>query len=189
MRCLPATIFSAKARCAASGRGSRLRRGGPGCSSGSTPISRARRSRSRRWRASSSAATSRRLPREFSRWSPLAQDQYLEMRTLLAGYLLSSQGDRMLLAHSVEGRFPFLDAEVVALANSLPASYKLRALDEKHVLKRAAAALVPAAILARKKQPYRAPDASSLVSSSYLEELVSKSALRDSGVFAPQPAM
>jgi asparagine synthase (glutamine-hydrolysing) len=129
------------------------------------------------------------LPREFSRWSPLAQDQYLEMRTLLAGYLLSSQGDRMLLAHSVEGRFPFLDAEVVALANSLPASYKLRALDEKHVLKRAAAALVPAAILARKKQPYRAPDASALVSASYLDDLVSEPALRASGVFAPQPAL
>ena len=42
----------------------------------------------------------------FHRWSPLAQDQYLEMRTLLGGYLLSSQGDRMLMAHSVEGRFP-----------------------------------------------------------------------------------
>ena len=39
----------------------------------------------------------------------LAQDQYLEIRTLLSGYLLSSQGDRMLMAHSVEGRFPFLD--------------------------------------------------------------------------------
>ena len=51
----------------------------------------------------------------------------------------SSQGDRMLMAHSVEGRFPFLDPDVVALANSLPPSYKLRVLDEKHVLKRAAA--------------------------------------------------
>ena len=46
----------------------------------------------------------------FARWSFLAQDQYLEVRTLLSGYLLSSQGDRMLMAHSVEGRFPFLDA-------------------------------------------------------------------------------
>ena len=50
-------------------------------------------------------------PPEFARWSPLAQDQYLEVRTLLSGYLLSSQGDRMLMAHSVEGRFPFLDRE------------------------------------------------------------------------------
>ena len=43
------------------------------------------------------------LPPGFARWSPLAQDQYLEVHTLLSGYLLSSQGDRMLMAHSVEG--------------------------------------------------------------------------------------
>src|SRR6185295_2651420 len=99
------------------------------------------------------------LPRDLPRWSPLAQDQHIEIRTLLHGYLLSSQGDRMLMAHAVEGRFPFLDPQVAALADSLPAAYKLRVLDEKHVLKRAARDLVPEAILRRKKQPYRAPDA------------------------------
>lgn len=103
------------------------------------------------------------LPPEFPRWSFLAQDQYLEVRTLLSGYLLSSQGDRMLMAHSVEGRFPFLDSEVIALANSLPAEYKLRGLDEKRALKQAARDLVPQSILERKKQPYRAPDALSFV--------------------------
>jgi len=103
------------------------------------------------------------LPADFPRWSPLAQDQFLEIRTLLSGYLLSSQGDRMLMAHSVEGRFPFLDREVAALADSLPPAFKLRVLDEKHVLKRAAADLVPASIRRRAKQPYRAPDALSFV--------------------------
>jgi asparagine synthase (glutamine-hydrolysing) len=83
------------------------------------------------------------LPSGFAAWTPLAQDQYLECRTLLAGYLLSSQGDRMLMAHSVEGRFPFLDPNVIALANSLPDAYKLRVLDEKHVLKRVAAETCP----------------------------------------------
>ncbi len=88
------------------------------------------------------------LPPELDALVPLAQDQYVEMRTLLAGYILSSQGDRMLMAHSVEGRFPFLDANVVALACSLPDAYKLRVLDEKHVVKRAARGLVPDAIIA-----------------------------------------
>jgi asparagine synthase (glutamine-hydrolysing) len=130
------------------------------------------------------------LPAEFARWSPLAQDQYLETRTLLAGYLLSSQGDRMLMAHAVEGRFPFLDREVVALANSLPPSYKLRVLDEKHVLKRAAGGVVPREIIARKKQPYRAPDALCFVSKNeYVDEVLSERALREANVFAPQPAM
>jgi asparagine synthase (glutamine-hydrolysing) len=128
------------------------------------------------------------LPPDFSRWSFLARDQYIEIRTLLSGYLLSSQGDRMLMAHSVEGRFPFLDREVVALANSLPASYKLRVLDEKHVLKRACASLVPDGIVARKKQPYRAPDALAFAGSDappWVDELLSESALADSGVFDP----
>lgn len=127
------------------------------------------------------------LPAELASWSPLAQDQYLEIRTLLSGYLLSAQGDRMLMAHSVEGRFPFLDKDVVALADSLPAAYKLRALDEKHVLKRASRDLVPAEIIARTKQPYRAPDALAFVGDapSWVEEVLDERAVRDAGVFDP----
>lgn len=129
------------------------------------------------------------LPAEFGRWSPLAQDQFLETRTLLSGYLLSTQGDRMLMAHSVEGRFPFLDKDVVDLANSLPAAYKLRVLDEKHVLKRVAEPLVPREIIARKKQPYRAPDALSFVgpdAPAYVAEALSEAALREVNVFDPK---
>ena len=129
------------------------------------------------------------LPSGFSRWSDLAQDQYLEVCTLLSGYLLSSQGDRMLMRWSVEGRFPFLDANVVELANALPDSYKLHVLDEKHVLKRVARGLVPDTIVARKKQPYRAPDALSFVgkaATAWIDECVSERSLRDAGIFETQ---
>jgi asparagine synthase (glutamine-hydrolysing) len=119
-------------------------------------------------------------PSELAGWSTLAQDQYLEIRTLLSGYLLSSQGDRMLMASSVEGRYPFLDRDVVALAAALPDRFKLRTLDEKHVLKRAAAGLVPDAIAARKKQPYRAPMA---VAGPVVEAALEEHALRDAGIF------
>jgi asparagine synthase (glutamine-hydrolysing) len=128
------------------------------------------------------------LPPELPRWSPLAQDQYLEIRTLLAGYILASQGDRMLMAHSVEGRFPFLDVNVVALAASLPPEHKLRVLDEKHVLKRAAKGLVPESILRRKKQPYRAPDALSFVgpgAPGWIDEALSDRSVTEAGVFEP----
>ncbi|HQY64014.1 MAG: asparagine synthase (glutamine-hydrolyzing) [Myxococcales bacterium] len=129
------------------------------------------------------------LPPAFKRWSTLAQDQYLEIRTLLTGYLLSSQGDRMLMGNSVEGRFPFLDKDVIALADSLPAHYKLRVLDEKHILKRASRDLVPADILARKKQPYRAPDALSFVDEAgappeWAAALMSEAAIAEAGVFS-----
>jgi asparagine synthase (glutamine-hydrolysing) len=109
----------------------------------------------------------------------------------MSGYLLSAQGDRMLMAHSVEGRFPFLDRNVAALAESLPDSYKLRVLDEKHALKRAAADLVPAEIRKRKKQPYRAPDALALATpeaEAWIEEVASPQALKDAGVFRGEAA-
>jgi len=126
------------------------------------------------------------LPDDFASWAPLAQDQYLEVHTLLSGYLLSSQGDRMLMAHSVEGRFPFLDREVAALAESLPAEYKLRVLDEKHVLKLVGRNLVPEAIQRRKKQPYRAPDALAFAEAggtAWMDDVSSDSAIADAGIF------
>ena len=101
------------------------------------------------------------LPDGSQRWDPLARAQWLEMTTLLPGYILASQGDRMLMANSVEGRFPFLDRDVVDFANSLPARHKLFGLDEKFLLKVAFADLIPEEIRYRAKQPYRAPDAAS----------------------------
>ncbi|MGN6110571.1 MAG: asparagine synthase (glutamine-hydrolyzing) [Kofleriaceae bacterium] len=128
------------------------------------------------------------LPDELARWDPLARDQYLEMRTLLSGYLLASQGDRVAMASSIEGRFPFLDTEVVELACSLPADYKLRVLDEKHVLKRLARELVPPGIVRRPKQPYRAPDALAFCgpdAPAWISEELSPSAIAAAGVFDP----
>jgi asparagine synthase (glutamine-hydrolysing) len=129
------------------------------------------------------------VPPEFGAWSPLAQDQYLETRTLLSGYLLSSQGDRMLMAHSVEGRFPFLDTDVVEVASALPPALKLRVLDEKHVLKRAARGLVPEEVVRRPKQPYRAPDALAFVGGDapeWLGDVLGPAACAAAGVFDPR---
>lgn len=130
-----------------------------------------------------------RLPDDLPRWSPLAQDQWIEMRTLLSGYLLSSQGDRMLMAHSIEGRFPFLDSDVIELASRLSDDMKLRVLDEKHVLKRVAERFLPFDIAHRQKQPYRAPDALSLthpVARDYTSEALNRAAVADAGIFEPE---
>lgn len=126
------------------------------------------------------------LPSEFSRWDPLEQAQYLEVTTLLSGYLLSAQGDRMLMANSVEGRFPFLDSEIMEFSNALPVNYKLLGLDEKKILKSVAKGLVPDEIIHRQKQPYRAPDAVSFVGDHappYVEEVLSEEALNKAGMF------
>lgn len=129
------------------------------------------------------------MPPDSADWDPLSRGQWLELTTLLPGYLLAPQGDRMLMAHSVEGRFPFLDHDVVELANSFPARHKLLGLEEKYVLKQAFADLVPEEILRRPKQPYRAPDAASFFArptADWFAEVTSERAVREAGVFRPE---
>ncbi|MBN1657056.1 MAG: asparagine synthase (glutamine-hydrolyzing) [Anaerolineae bacterium] len=126
------------------------------------------------------------LPPRFETWSHLAQAQYLEMTIFMSQYLLSSQGDRMAMAHSVEGRFPFLDHRVIEFCNALPQRYKLAGLTEKWLLKQLGKKLVPSEIWNRPKQPYRAPIHRSFfhpTAPDYVADLLSESALRDSGVF------
>jgi len=132
------------------------------------------------------AELEQRMPPGADSWHPLARAQWLEISTLLPGYLLSSQGDRMLMAHSVEGRFPFLDPDLADLAATLPARHKLLGLDEKHVLKHAFADLVPHEVLTRPKQPYRAPDATSFFAAStpdWLTDVLSPEVVDAAGVF------
>jgi len=127
------------------------------------------------------AALAERLPERFTRWHPLHQAQYLETGFLLPGYILSSQGDRVSMANAVEGRFPFLDHRLVEFAARIPAEMKLKGLDEKHILKRAARGLVPPSITDRSKQPYRAPDSESFRTASYVDDALST----PTGLFNP----
>lgn len=130
-----------------------------------------------------------RLPSHHTQWDPVARAQWLELTTLLPGYILSAQGDRMLMANSVEGRFPFLDHNLVEYAAALPMHLKLFALDEKHLLKVACSELVPPEILRRPKQPYRAPDAASFFGAArqdWIDDLLAPDAVARAGIFTPQ---
>ena len=129
------------------------------------------------------------MPSASNRWRLLSRAQWLEMTTLLPGYILASQGDRMLMGNSIEGRFPFLDVEVGRYASTLPARQKILGLDEKHLLKRAFADLIPPEILSRPKQPYRAPDAASFFGTrtpEWVDDVTSPKAVTDAGVFRPE---
>jgi asparagine synthase (glutamine-hydrolysing) len=126
------------------------------------------------------------LPADFQRWHPLSQAQYLESAYLLPGYILSSQGDRMAMTHSVEGRFPFLDHRVVEAAARIPPRLKLRGLTEKYVLRQVARSLLPERLAERVKQPYRAPDSMSFFGASapdYVGRLLSGPEIAGSGLF------
>jgi len=127
------------------------------------------------------------LPEEIGRWSPLSRDQYVEAHTLMSGYLLSSQGDRMAMANSIEGRFPYLDHRLIEFASRLPSRYKVMGLAEKYLLKEVSRNLVPDSVRTRSKQPYRAPDSQSFFIDGrpidFVEELFSEHRLRNAGYF------
>jgi len=126
------------------------------------------------------------LPDSIDSWHYFNRAQYIEAKSLMAGYLLSSQGDRMLMMNSVEGRFPFLDHRVIEFANSLDPRLKMKVLNEKYLLKQAMKNEVPGAIIDRYKQPYRAPDIPSFFtqnSPGYIEELLSENAINRAGYF------
>ncbi len=128
------------------------------------------------------------LPINFKKWSTLAQSQFLETSIFMSGYLLSSQGDRMAMGNSVEGRYPFLDYRVIEFASKLPDRYKLNCLNEKFILKRMGAGKIPESILQRSKQAYRAPIASSFFNENapaYINEILSKESIIEFGIFDP----
>ena len=130
----------------------------------------------------------RSLPGDFRRWHPLNQAQYLECRLLLSEYLLNSQGERIAMAHSVEGRFPFLDHRLAEYAATIPPKLKIRGLTEKYALKKAFAGLLPEQITARNKQPYGAPNKESFFTDplpEYLMEDLSPEAVKRAGLFEP----
>ncbi|MET3926715.1 asparagine synthase (glutamine-hydrolyzing) [Devosia sp. 2618] len=128
------------------------------------------------------------LPEAFARWHPQHQAQYLESRFLLPGYILSSQGDRMAMAHGVEGRFPFLDHRLIEFANRIPPKLTLKGLTEKHILRKATEHLLPPSIGNRTKQPYRAPDSQAFAVANapdYVRDLMGKDAIAATGLFNP----
>src|SRR5690606_37367367 len=93
---------------------------------------------------------------------------------------------RVAMAHAVEGRFPFLDHRVVEFAARIPPRMLLRGLREKHVLRRALGRYVPAAILRRPKQPYRAPESECFFGEGapgYVRELTAPAAIARTGYF------
>ena len=127
-----------------------------------------------------------RVPENFTGWSGLKKAQYLETSIFMSGYLLSSQGDRMTMAHSVEGRYPFLDHRVIEYCLSLPDRYKLMGLNEKFILKKIATGRIPESIIRRPKQAYRAPIYAAFISQNhpeYVTDLLSKQSLDNFSIF------
>lgn len=121
--------------------------------------------------------------------SSTAATQYLLFKTDLPGYILSSVVDRPEMAHSIEGRVPFLDHKLVEFACRLPVSMKLNDSSNKYVLRRAMAGLVPEPVRERPKKLFLAPSTESLgldrPGSPLLNTYLTPDRIRDVGIFDP----
>lgn len=126
------------------------------------------------------------LPADFSKWDYLGKAQYLEKTLFMSNYLLSSQGDRVAMAHSVEIRLPFLDHRLLEFMGKIHPRWKIFGLTEKYILKKIFRNQLPAPVLNRSKQPYRAPVGPALVNrpgNDLARELLSPAGLKSSGLF------
>jgi len=135
------------------------------------------------------AELARALDPALASYDTLGRAQSLEADLFMTQYLLSSQGDRVAMAHSVEGRFPFLDHRFVEFAAGLPANFRLRGLTEKYLLKRAMRDLLPAEIWQRHKQPYRAPIRAAFASAdapAYVTDLFAPDRVEAAGLLSSQ---
>ncbi|PWK19020.1 asparagine synthase (glutamine-hydrolyzing) [Xanthomarina spongicola] len=126
------------------------------------------------------------LESKLNGYDYLTKAQWLEIHLFMSGYLLSSQGDRMGMANSIEGRYPFLDHRVIEFCMTLHPDLKLHGLNEKYLLKKMMAGRLPEEILNRSKQAYRAPIRSLFVSEElpeYLKTMLSEDCIAEFGIF------
>ena len=84
---------------------------------------------------------------------------YLWAKTALPHYILSNLGDRMEMAHSVEGRVPFMDHNVAEYLHQVPVSMKIRGMTEKYILREAAKDVLTQTVYERQKHPFLSPPA------------------------------
>jgi asparagine synthase (glutamine-hydrolysing) len=88
---------------------------------------------------------------------PLNKSLFVWAKSALPNYILNLLGDRMEMAHSVEGRVPFLDHHVVECVCRAPVSLKIRGLTEKYLLREAAKPLITETVYRRQKHPFLSP--------------------------------
>ncbi|MGH9326861.1 MAG: asparagine synthase (glutamine-hydrolyzing) [Terriglobia bacterium] len=99
------------------------------------------------------------VPGQLAGRNSLHQSLYLWAKTRLPNYILTVLGDRMEMAHSVEGRVPFLDHRLVELIRSQPVAQKIRGGSQKYVLRESLRNVITETVYKRHKHPFLTPPA------------------------------
>ena len=110
------------------------------------------------------------IPVDLKKTSSDRKAQILEFETLLSGYLLSSQGDRMTMANSVEGRYPFLSQKFVRDMSKISDNLKTLGIKSKSLFRDAMLKKIPNSITKRPKIAYQAPEAKCFLDSNFISD-------------------
>jgi asparagine synthase (glutamine-hydrolysing) len=120
--------------------------------------------------------------------SRLHQRSYVDFKLRISDHLLADHGDRVVFANSVEGRYPFLDIDLVEFVTSVPPEYKLNGMEEKYILKKMASKYVPQSIIDREKFSFVAPGCQYLLQNNieWVNDLLSYETIKRQGYFNPE---
>lgn len=118
---------------------------------------------------------------------PLHIRSYIDLKVRIADHLVSDHGDRMMMANSVEGRYPFLDKDLVEFVASMPPELKLNNFQEKYLLKKYSEGRLPDEIVNREKFGFSAPGSPQLLqgAQTWVRDILSYDTVKKGGYFNP----
>lgn len=112
------------------------------------------------------------IPNQLQNRDSMHASMYLWAKTFLCNRVLRSYGDGMEMAHSIEGRVPFLDHHLVEFVSKLPVHYKAKGVTDKFILREAAKPYLTPTIFAREKHPFAAPPIAAVKNGKLMQLLV-----------------
>ncbi|NIP73277.1 MAG: asparagine synthase (glutamine-hydrolyzing) [Gammaproteobacteria bacterium] len=118
---------------------------------------------------------------------PLDKAQYVWIKTMLEGQILTWGGDRVDMANSMEARPAFLDHHLAELAARLPPSMRIKGRTEKYVLREAMKGVLPKVLYEREKFAFMAPPAHTdpkkwTAMKALADQFLSEDKIRDAGL-------
>lgn len=112
---------------------------------------------------------------------------YVDLKLRLADHLIADHCDRVCYANSVEGRYPFLDIELVNFISTIPPQLKLKNLVEKYILRQVSQKYLPPEIINRQKFSFVAPASTQLLRNNieWVNDALSYDRIKKDGYFNP----
>ncbi len=112
---------------------------------------------------------------------------YIDFKLRISDHLVADHGDRVGYANSIEARYPFIDINVIEFARKIPPELKLKKMEEKYILKKAASNVLPNEIINREKFSFVAPGSPFLVKKNieWINDILSYETIKRQGYFNP----